>query len=138
MYMNRKKIIDGFNSIEGLGEEINIGVTKKDSIEELLTLNMTFLKEHPCKTTGNTSIFLVVLILSTLVLTLVIVGIVVVKKKWPMKSTTSEILERNPEYSTNYDDAVCEFRDNTDYYFEHDPGDIAQISDKNEYYYYTS
>ena len=40
-----------------------------------------------------------------------------------------------PDSGTEYyDDGCCEVKDNTDYYFDDDLDDMAEVSDTNDYY----
>ena len=48
IYINKKELVEGWNSLEDVGDRINIGITKKDCIEELITVDMETLKDKTC------------------------------------------------------------------------------------------
>ena len=130
MYFNKKELVEGLNSLEGVGVSFNIGITKKNSIEELVKVDM---KKTTCS--EDTIIILCISLFAIIIIIGSIIGLWYYVRRKRGKTDVHVSIDVNPDYhSTYYDDGGCEVKDNTDYYFDGEPEDIAEVIDTNEYY----
>ena len=132
MFVDKQLLVEGLNSLDGVKDNFEFTITKNYATEEKIVMNMEELKHNTC----NTKTISIVLCFFLFVM-LVIIGLglfVQMKKVEPEKTEGVDI---NPDYGhgDEYGDGdICEVKDSTDYYFDDNPEDIAEITDVNEYY----
>eukprot|EP00092_Neocalanus_flemingeri_P071615 GFUD01088051.1.p1 GENE.GFUD01088051.1~~GFUD01088051.1.p1 ORF type:complete len:186 (-),score=52.31 GFUD01088051.1:141-665(-) len=137
MFVNKQQLAEGLNSLDGVGDTFEIGITKKDIAEKIL-VNMEEFKQKTCPSTGNTATALTVC-LFVIVVIVALIGLGLFVKNKQKEHVESEGVDINPDYGGEYyGDEDCEVKDRNDYYFDDQPDGITQITDVNDYYSVTA
>ena len=134
LYVGKKILTEGFNSLDDVEDTFEITATKNYIEEEKFTVNLKELKKETCGTNIVVTVTFVCILILFFIMILV-VGIWDCRKKRKNEPFVTEDVDINPDYGTEgYDDGVCEVKDITDYYFDEDNEDTAEITDVNHYY----
>jgi hypothetical protein len=134
VFVGKEELVEGFTRLDDVEDTFVISATKNYIEEEKFTVTLEMLKKGRCgSNTVVTVTFVSLLIL--LIIMILVVGIWDCRNKRKNDTFVTEDMDINPDYGAEgYDDGVCEVNDVTDYYFDEDNQDTAEITDVNEYY----